>query len=224
MTGKLPDIPEERIQQERLFNVDRFSPATVAVMLRLPAGSTRDFMVASSLGKVLRSDHTFKPLRGKDGIASVVFKAQREAIMAGLGIKADRWRQLRAEWEHRGVAHRCHRDVLCLWFKPFENPCQYCGKEVLHDRADYYRQSGNHSHVPDGLLALSVPSSGDASPRDEQGDEGVQPSVSSEDKGRHQDVDLDAKHGDVEKKRAAALKRLENDPGYQAELAAREAR
>jgi hypothetical protein len=121
----------DRESQSRLFNPDRFSPVTLAVWMLLPPGSTRTFAVATCIGKALRRDSTFRPLRhGKDVIGVVIQRGQRRAIERELRMSSGTWRKLVSRWASLNIAHRCARETVCLFVRPFEDPCPYCKEEA----------------------------------------------------------------------------------------------
>jgi hypothetical protein len=118
-------------EQARLFPADRFSPVTLAAWMILPASNARVFGVATCIGRSIRRDSTFAPLRhGKDVVGVLIQRPQRRAIQEHLKITGAHWRYLVAEWASLNLAHRCARDVVCLFIRPFENPCPYCKAEV----------------------------------------------------------------------------------------------
>jgi hypothetical protein len=97
----------------------------------LPPSNARVFGVATCIGRSLRRDSTFAPLRhGKDVIAVVIQRPQRRSIQEHLKITPSAWRNLVADWVSLNLAHRCTREVVCLFIRPLENPCPYCKAEV----------------------------------------------------------------------------------------------
>jgi hypothetical protein len=117
--------------QGRLFNPDRFSPVTLATWMLLPRSSARVFAVATCIGKSLRRDSTFMPLRhGKDVIGVVIQRGQRKAIEHHLNMSSGTWRMLVSRWVALNIAHRCARETVCLFVRPFEDPCPYCKADV----------------------------------------------------------------------------------------------
>jgi hypothetical protein len=142
----------------------RFSPATVAVLLRLPQSPARSFLIASALGKSIRRDSTFLPARhGKDVIGVFIGRAQRKTIIEELGVTARRFNQQIDAWVKANIAHRCRRGEVCLWLTPFMDECPGCGVEPVVERTLTVPMNGK-SHVPNRSLTLpdSVPISGGA--------------------------------------------------------------
>jgi hypothetical protein len=121
-------------EQLSLFNPNRYSPVSVAVMHQLPEGSARSFMIASALGQFLRLDGSSKRLRsGKDAGGTLITKRHRKFVLQSLEIDESRWRKLVKDWEKRYVAHRCSRGVVFLFAKWLEDECPACHAEILHD-------------------------------------------------------------------------------------------
>jgi hypothetical protein len=154
--------------QGRLFNPDRFSPVTLAVWMMLPPSSTRTFAVATCIGKALRRDSTFRPLRhGKDVIGVVIQRGQRRAIERELRMSSGTWRKLVSRWASLNIAHRCARETVCLFVRPFEDPCPYCKEEAPLGIPAEKRDPGKRKARPTGADSEThshtfVPNSGDA--------------------------------------------------------------
>jgi hypothetical protein len=151
-------------EQARLFELKRFSPARLGVILILPASSTRSFMVASALGRSMRRDSTYQPLRhGQDVIGVSVGKKQRTHIRAMLGIKPREWRRLVSEWVKLGAAHRCSRDELALFIEPLEPVCPICKADIeLEAAVSLPPKRQYHYRKAAEVLPHFVPDSGDA--------------------------------------------------------------
>jgi hypothetical protein len=117
--------------QAQLFNPERYSPVTIAVLLRLPESNARAFIVASALGRIFRRDGAFEPLAtAKSAGGIVVGPKQRRRVLAALGISPRRWNQLVADWTSRYVAHRCGPGTACLFVRPLEARCPACLSEI----------------------------------------------------------------------------------------------
>jgi hypothetical protein len=148
----------------REYQRRRFSPATVAVLLRLPPSPARSFAVASALGKSIRRDSTFLPARhGKDVIGVWIGPTQRKAIIEELCITPRRFNQQIDVWVKSNIAHRCHRGEVCLWLMPFMDECPGCKQEPPVEKT-LSLPMNRKSQVPNRSLTLpvSVPISGDA--------------------------------------------------------------
>jgi hypothetical protein len=118
-------------EQQTLF-LERYSPVEVGLMVHLPEGNARSFMIASALGRILAKDGTFAPLAGREnGGGSVVGPTQRKRVLAVLNIKPRRWRDLVADWETRYVAHKCGASTVCLFTRWLPTACPACKAEVL---------------------------------------------------------------------------------------------
>jgi hypothetical protein len=126
------NVPE----QTSLFNPNRYSPVSAAVMFQLPESNARSFMIASALGPWLDIDGTRKQLRsGKEAGGTLIRRRERRVILVALGIDERRWRQLVIDWERRYVAHRCGPGTVFLFAKWLEDECSACHAEILHDGA-----------------------------------------------------------------------------------------
>jgi hypothetical protein len=120
--------------EPRLFDPDRYSPTSVEVLLRLPESNARNFVVASALGRIMRKDGTWEPLRnGKDAAGSLITKRRRGIVLEALKISAVRWRHLCLDWERRYVAHRCAPGVVFLFAHSLYDECPACRAELLVD-------------------------------------------------------------------------------------------
>jgi hypothetical protein len=166
--------------QERRFNPERFSPVHVSVWMNAPRGFGRTLGIATAVGRSIRRDSTFAPLRhGKDVIGVFVGPTQAHAIqkLAGFSPTSGYWRRFMEECEQRNIAHRCGDGVITFFIEHLQNPCPNppCGEELYadsqpHNRYQEYRQDGTNST---GQAVPAVPAtvrvSGDAI-RDEEGD------------------------------------------------------
>jgi hypothetical protein len=113
--------------QLELIHLDRSSPSSVAVLLRLPEANARSFMVASALGRFCRHDGTFGEVRSiRDIGGSFIGPRQRGRVLQALGIKERRWRKLVTDWESRYVAHRCGPGGVVLFVRPLLDTCPVC--------------------------------------------------------------------------------------------------
>jgi hypothetical protein len=117
--------------QLELIHLDRSPPSSVAVLLRLPEGNARSFVVASALGRFCRHDGTFAEVRSiKDIGGSFIGPRQRGRVLQALGIKERRWQQLITDWESRYVAHRCGPGGVVLFVRPLLDTCPVCNAYI----------------------------------------------------------------------------------------------
>jgi hypothetical protein len=72
----------------RLFDPERYSPASVEVMLRLPASNARAFLLASALGWFKRADGRLHGVRRVHAVADRL-SSHVGAVLAADGIWAD---------------------------------------------------------------------------------------------------------------------------------------
>lgn len=169
------DKPSGQVRQGRLFNPERYSPVTVGVWIRLPASSARAFAIASSLGKIIRRDSPDSPFLSirsyKEAAGVFIGPKQRTGIKGVLDIESRQWRRLTTEWVKLYVAHRCARQIICLFVRPLEEVCPYCNAEIPLEPSghDPTPKGTNSDRIRGGLRPLFVPEGGDA-PRDERGD------------------------------------------------------
>jgi hypothetical protein len=167
-------------EQERLFDPSRWSPLRMSVWIAVERSSARTLAIASALGRGIRTDSTFAPLRnGKDVLGVYVGPKQRATILAVDETSARTWRWLVQDWEGRHIAHRCGRGAVTLLIDRLQTPCPNpaCNVDIPDARslaerekrqpttagaAAHYRSSGSS-------LPQIVPNPGDAT-RDERGD------------------------------------------------------
>jgi hypothetical protein len=117
--------------QLELIHLDRSPPSSVAVLLRLPEGNARSFVVASALGRFCRHDGTFAEVRSiKDIGGSFIGPRQRGRVLQALGIKERRWQPLVTDWESRYVAHRCGPGGVVLFVRPLLDTCPVCNAYI----------------------------------------------------------------------------------------------
>jgi hypothetical protein len=134
--------------QLELIHLDRSPPSSVAVLLRLPEGNARSFVVASALGRFFDHDGSFKEVRSLKEIAgSFVGPKQRERVLQALRIKERRWQQLITDWESRYAAHRCGPGGVALFARPLLDCCPVCNvyievTEMAPDPAARRKRSG----------------------------------------------------------------------------------
>jgi hypothetical protein len=113
--------------QPELIHLDRSSPSSVAVLLRLPEGNARSFVVASALGRFFDHEGSFNTARSLKEIGgSFIGPTQRQRVLRALDINARRWRDLVADWEKRYVAHRCGPGGVALFVSPLLDACPIC--------------------------------------------------------------------------------------------------
>jgi hypothetical protein len=192
-------------EQLSLFKIaKRWSPATVAVLLRLPEANARTHAVACAMGNAIRRDGTFAPARdGKDVIGVYISKSKRKLICQVLEIQSDYFGRVAKVWEDLNIAHRCAIGVLCLWITPLEAKCPWCKQEmhVSEPGLSVRDDPDDQSVETDKSVREIVPNPRDAM-RDGERDAGSEPWIS---------------------KKQEMLERLKNLPGYAEELAAKEA-
>jgi hypothetical protein len=117
--------------QPRLFPVERFSPVRRSGWLALPASSARDFGVATTFGRILAPDRTFRRVASyRDTIAIVLETKHRKALRQELAMSSPRLSNLITEWTTCSMAHRCNRQELTLFVVP-DVACPYCGSSLL---------------------------------------------------------------------------------------------
>jgi hypothetical protein len=75
-------VDSKEPQQERLFDPDRYSPVTIAVLLVLPEANARSFFAASMIGSFMRRDRApGRVLSGSDVGCIVVGPKHRERVL-----------------------------------------------------------------------------------------------------------------------------------------------
>jgi hypothetical protein len=120
--------------QEQLFDPARYSPASVAVLMRLPASNARAFVIASALGSIRGEAGHDRPLRsGKDASGTLITSRKLKVILAAIGINRRQWQKHLLDWEARYVAHHCARDAVFLFVSPNPTECPMCHREIEYD-------------------------------------------------------------------------------------------
>jgi hypothetical protein len=123
--------------QPRLFDPDRFSPATVAVLLRLPESSARAFQVASALGRFLDGEGTARSTRSAKETSGTLIPSSgvhgRQVILSALDITVRSWNRFVTDFAERYIAHRCGRGTVFLFTTPMQNPCPACKQDIPFD-------------------------------------------------------------------------------------------
>lgn len=118
-------------EQPRLFDPERFSPAHPDVILRLPAGSTRAFWLASTLGTFLDIDGTTRsPRSSKETSGTLVNPRRRKLIMGQLDILPRHWRKYVKDWESRYIAHHCGPGTVFLFAHVLPEQCIACHADI----------------------------------------------------------------------------------------------
>lgn len=119
-------------EQPQRYSADRYSPIKPEVMLRLPESNARAFWIASTIGRFLgQSGSSERLLSGKDATGTLVTKRRAVVVREELGISPQRWRALVADWERRGIAHRCSPGQVFLFAKALLAECPACHAEIL---------------------------------------------------------------------------------------------
>jgi hypothetical protein len=116
--------------QMALFSKSRYSPVGLEILLKLPRGSERSFIVASALGRYVDRLGGRRHVSRQREIAAVILEAKhRRAIERELQISSSRLRNHIVEWRKWGVAHGCPTGVVTILVR--EAPtCPVCGESV----------------------------------------------------------------------------------------------
>ena len=118
------------------YDADRYAPTSVAVLLQLPESSTRAFLVASALGRILDTKGTSERVRnGKSAAGTRIDKARLPVVLEVLAISDRQWLRYVAEWVGRYTAHRCGQGRLFLFARKLPEFCAGCGDEVIYDHS-----------------------------------------------------------------------------------------
>jgi hypothetical protein len=130
-------------RQTRLFPPERFSPVRRSGWLALPASVGTHFGVATTFGRLLCADGTFRRVSTtRDTIAVVLRSKDRKALRDTLDISASQLRNEVIVWRESSMAHACSRDVLTLYVRP-EERCPYCRTQPTNGAADSKAQPTN---------------------------------------------------------------------------------
>jgi hypothetical protein len=122
--------------QEQLFDPNRYSPVSAEVMLKLPAGNTRAFMVASALGWFKDAEGSPDRIRsGREAAGSLVTPRRLPVILHALQLGQRQWQRYVTDWCGRYVAHRCTPGSVFLFTHSLYLNCPACKAEILADHA-----------------------------------------------------------------------------------------
>jgi SpoVK/Ycf46/Vps4 family AAA+-type ATPase len=128
--------------QGQLFDPTRFSPLHLSVWVRLPGDRTRTLVIASAIGRSIRADSSFAPLRhGKDVIGVYVGLKDKATTLKVAEIHERDWRYAAECWERLNIAHRCGRGHVTPFVSAEQSPCPNpaCGLDMPDVREPYER-------------------------------------------------------------------------------------
>lgn len=147
----------------------RFPAGTVEAILARPPATAQAHDLALSLGKVMRRDGTFEPLRDShDMLCAEVRPFQRDKVLVLLNLSAWSWGEYVRQWKAAGLAHACagmKRGSIRLFLEPAAVcPVPSCGEGLPTATV----KRGSQQRAPLPTTTETVLSPGDAS-RDEKG-------------------------------------------------------
>jgi hypothetical protein len=150
-------------EQGRLFDPDRYSPATIAAYLRLPESGARAFAIASALGSWVRADGGRERVRSGREVAGAVVTRRRLALILRLLAITDRaWRYYVTDWASRYVAHRCSTGTVCLFTRPLLDECPACHAwiDVVDEAPPAKSQRGQSGSTASAQTEVQLPRDG----------------------------------------------------------------
>jgi hypothetical protein len=162
-------------EQGRLFDPTRFSPLHLSVWVEVPSSMARTLAIASAIGRGIRRDSTFAPLRdGKDCIGVYLGPTQVRTLLKIVGSTPERkyWQHFVAECERLKIAHRCGRGAVTLFVALSQTTCPNpaCDADLSAEGDPFEHQKVTDSDTKgDQYEHQIVPTGGDAI-RDERGD------------------------------------------------------
>jgi hypothetical protein len=143
-------------RQTRLFPPERFSPVRRSGWLALPPSVGTHFGVATTFGRLLCADGTFRRVSTtRDTIAVVLRSKDRKALRETLGISASQLRNEVIVWRESSMAHGCSRDVLTLYVRP-EEQCPYCRTQPTNGAAGSRAQPTNGARDEERNPAMAL--------------------------------------------------------------------
>ena len=102
-------------RQMELFPSSKYSPVGLDILLRLPRGAERSFIVTSALGRFVPSTGGRERVRRQEQIAAVIVETRhRRAAIEQLGVSKSRYTMDTVKWQEWGVAHKCSTRVLTI--------------------------------------------------------------------------------------------------------------
>jgi hypothetical protein len=99
----------------------------------IPSGALKPFEVAVRLGKIMREDHTFDPIRNAGDVLCIeVRPVHRDKALELLQREPRTWERAVTAWCRVRMAHRClskPRGVVVLFLRP-EEVCPACESKL----------------------------------------------------------------------------------------------
>jgi hypothetical protein len=119
--------------QAELFPASHYSPVGLEILLLLPPGAERNFLVASALGRFVSYTGGRERVYSQRAITAVIVETRhRRAILAELGIKPPQFSNDILKWEMWGVAHRCSQRTLTIFVRK-ANACPVCRSSLADE-------------------------------------------------------------------------------------------
>jgi hypothetical protein len=120
-------------RQMELFPSSKYSPVGLDILLRLPKGAERSFIVTSALGRFVSSTGGRERVRRQEQIAAVVVETtHRQAAINVLGVSAPRFSMDTVKWQEWGVAHKCSTRLLTILVRDSAD-CPLCRSSLTDE-------------------------------------------------------------------------------------------
>jgi hypothetical protein len=157
-------------RQLELFPKSNYSPVGLDILLKLPHGAERSFIVTSALGRFVSISGGRERVYSQRHIAAVIVETEhRRAAINELGITRKAFSKDTIKWQEWQVAHKCSHRVLALLVRESED-CPVCKSALCHPAGGHSEpeshpaggQTTSQSHLAGGQ---TVPSSAVTRPR-----------------------------------------------------------
>jgi hypothetical protein len=129
-------------RQGQLFPASRYSPVGLDILVMLPPGAERSFMVTSALGRFVSISGGREHVFSQRQIGAVIVEAKhRKAAVSVLGISSYGLANDIVRWKEWGVAHGCSRKLLTIFVRKVAS-CPVCKTSLVG-----YEQTSDSSSV-----------------------------------------------------------------------------
>lgn len=124
-------------------------PFGLDILLRLPKGAERSFIVTSALGRFVPSTGGRERVRRQEHIAAVIVETRhRQAAINVLGVSAPRFSMDTVKWQEWGVAHKCSTRLLTILVRDSAD-CPLCRSSLTGELSTSNSSPTGEQATPD---------------------------------------------------------------------------
>lgn len=121
--------------QVQLFDRHAYSMVGIEIYLKMPSSASRNFSVATMLGRFLPVGGGRRQVTSQVEIVAVLLeRKQRKMIRDKLDVGYSNLSNFMTTWEEWGIAHRCSQDVWALFVRPSDH-CPACRTSLVGEVA-----------------------------------------------------------------------------------------